>query len=191
MALITPNRATEAYRSPISNTVLYFALFMLSDRPTAPVRASNQLAYGIVATAGAGVLELIVHDQSFLIIAPLAANVLAASVLAVRHQATPPLRALGIQPAALSPLALVIWLASGPLGGRVAPPVAVVRAAQTTGSTSGAVRSGEGRTKPVQAQPFQAQVTGTVRQAMTVGGRVRVDVRLSVAHSRSRRSRFG
>jgi len=182
VGLITPDKATEAFRSPISNAVLFFALFMLSDPPTAPVTANDQLAYGVVAAAGAAALELTVHDQSFLITALIAANVLAATARALRHQATPRPRALAIQAATLTPVALIIWLASGPLGGGAQPGGAsAVLAAQTTSPRPNPTsEAGGGAANPAQPQAFQGQVTGTVRQGTTASGRVEVELRLSV-----------
>jgi Na+-translocating ferredoxin:NAD+ oxidoreductase RnfD subunit len=84
VALTDPHHATEAFRSPISNAIIFFALFMLSDPPTAPITLRAQLTYGALIAAIAATLELTSHSQTFLLVALCAGNLYAAATRARR-----------------------------------------------------------------------------------------------------------
>jgi Na+-translocating ferredoxin:NAD+ oxidoreductase RnfD subunit len=47
-----PARVAEIYRTPDLQAVLFFAFFMVTDPPTSPPRARDQIVFGII-TAGA------------------------------------------------------------------------------------------------------------------------------------------
>ncbi len=54
-----PRRVAEIFRAPDVNAVLFFACFILTDPPTSPVKARDQIACGvIVALASFAVFEL-------------------------------------------------------------------------------------------------------------------------------------
>jgi Na+-translocating ferredoxin:NAD+ oxidoreductase RnfD subunit len=54
------SKVAELYRVPDVNMALYFAFFMVSDPPTAPVKARDQMVFGgIVAVVGFGVFEVL------------------------------------------------------------------------------------------------------------------------------------
>jgi Na+-translocating ferredoxin:NAD+ oxidoreductase RnfD subunit len=54
-----PARVAELFREPDLHAALYFAFFMVTDPPTSPPKARDQLAYGIIAaTASYAVFEL-------------------------------------------------------------------------------------------------------------------------------------
>jgi hypothetical protein len=84
VAMADPRHATEAFRSPISNAIVFFALFMLSDPPTAPTTIPAQLIYGVLTAAVAAALELTTHGQTFLLVALCAGNLYAAASRARR-----------------------------------------------------------------------------------------------------------
>jgi hypothetical protein len=84
VALTDPHHATEAFRAPISNAIVFFALFMLSDPPTAPITLRAQLAYGTLIAAIAATLELTSHSQTFLLVSLCAGNLYAAATRARR-----------------------------------------------------------------------------------------------------------
>jgi Na+-translocating ferredoxin:NAD+ oxidoreductase RnfD subunit len=84
VAITDPRHATEAFRSPISNAIVFFALFMLSDPPTAPITLRAQLTYGALIAAIAASLELTSHSQTFLLVALCAGNLYAAASRARR-----------------------------------------------------------------------------------------------------------
>jgi hypothetical protein len=84
IAITAPHHATEAFRSPISNAIVFFALFMVSDPPTAPITISAQLTYGALIAAIAATLELTSHSQTFLLVALCAGNLYAAASRARR-----------------------------------------------------------------------------------------------------------
>jgi Na+-translocating ferredoxin:NAD+ oxidoreductase RnfD subunit len=46
-----PSLATEVFRTPDVNAALFFALFMLDDPPTAPIRYGDQLVFGALVAA--------------------------------------------------------------------------------------------------------------------------------------------
>jgi hypothetical protein len=84
VALTDPHHATEAFRSPISNATIFFAVFMLSDPPTAPITIPAQLTYGALIAAIAVTLELTSHSQTFPLVALCAGNLYAAATRARR-----------------------------------------------------------------------------------------------------------
>jgi RND superfamily putative drug exporter len=84
VAITDPHHATEAFRSPISNAIFFFALFMLSDPPTAPTTIRAQLTYGALIAAIGATLELTSHSQTFLLVALCAGNLYAAASRARR-----------------------------------------------------------------------------------------------------------
>jgi hypothetical protein len=79
VAIIDRHHASESFRSPISNAIVFFALFMLSDPPTAPVAIPAQIIYGVLVAATAVMLELTSHSQTFLLVALCAGNLYAAA----------------------------------------------------------------------------------------------------------------
>lgn len=183
VGLIAPDKAAEAFRSPFSNAALFFALFMVSDPPTAPVAVGDQLEFGIIIAAGAALLELTLHGEAYLFAALLAANVFAAAARTTRHQAMPRLRALTVSLATLAPVAPVIWLLSGPLAGGGALFVGAsgsLVAAHGAGTQASGAGGSAGA--PAPAQAFQAQVTGTVRQGPTSTGLIEIQLALTVTN---------
>jgi Na+-translocating ferredoxin:NAD+ oxidoreductase RnfD subunit len=89
VAIVDPHHATEAFRSPMSNAIVFFALFMLSDPPTAPITIPAQLTYGALIAAIAATLELTSHSQTFLLVALCAGNLYAAVSRAHRKSRRP------------------------------------------------------------------------------------------------------
>lgn len=89
VGIIDPHQATEAFRSPISNALVFLAVFMLSDPPTTPITIPAQVIYGVLIAAIAATLELTSHSQTFLLVALCAGNVYAAVTRArrTRHRA--------------------------------------------------------------------------------------------------------
>jgi enediyne biosynthesis protein E5 len=70
-----PGRVAELYRAPDLQAALFFAFFMVTDPPTSPPKARDQLVYGvIVATVSYAAFELI-GAAYFLLAGLLAANV--------------------------------------------------------------------------------------------------------------------
>jgi Na+-translocating ferredoxin:NAD+ oxidoreductase RnfD subunit len=122
VGVIDASKATEAFRSPISNAVLFFALFMVSDPPTAPIAANDQTAYGILLAASAAGLELTIHTQTFLVTALLGANLYAAMVRTLRRRRLSRRRELAVIAATLTSIAVVTWAVTSPVAsGATAP----------------------------------------------------------------------
>src|SRR4029077_10080752 len=46
-----PSVATEVFRAPDVHAAIFFALFMLDDPPTAPIRYGDQLIFGALVAA--------------------------------------------------------------------------------------------------------------------------------------------
>jgi Na+-translocating ferredoxin:NAD+ oxidoreductase RnfD subunit len=70
-----PARVAELYRAPDVHAALFFAFFMVTDPPTSPPKAKDQVVYGaIVAMVSYAVFELI-GAAYFLLAGLLAANI--------------------------------------------------------------------------------------------------------------------
>ncbi len=70
-----PARVAEIYRAPDLHAALFFGFFMVTDPPTAPPRARDQVVFGLItAVAGYAVFEL-VGAAYFLLAGLLVANV--------------------------------------------------------------------------------------------------------------------
>jgi len=70
-----PGRVAELFRAPDLHAALFFAFFMVTDPPTSPPKARDQLMYGaVVAVVSYAVFEL-VGAAYFLLAGLLAANI--------------------------------------------------------------------------------------------------------------------
>lgn len=69
-----PGTVAEVYRAPDLHAALFFAFFMLTDPPTSPPKARDQLVYGLIAGVGAYVFFELVGAVYFLLAGLLLAN---------------------------------------------------------------------------------------------------------------------
>ena len=69
-----PKTVAELYREPDLHAALYFAFFMLTDPPTSPPSARDQIAFGVITAAAAFAIFDIVHSAYFLLAGLLVAN---------------------------------------------------------------------------------------------------------------------
>jgi Na+-translocating ferredoxin:NAD+ oxidoreductase RnfD subunit len=76
---IDPLTAAGLFRTPFVQAALFFALFMLTDPPTAPSRYTEQLAIGVLVAAASGAAEMLGAGQAYLLVALLIGNVALAS----------------------------------------------------------------------------------------------------------------
>ena len=67
-------RVAELYRAPDVHMVLFFASFMLTDPPTSPPKAADQVVFGIIAAAAGFALFMLVGAVYFLLGGLLVAN---------------------------------------------------------------------------------------------------------------------
>lgn len=70
-----PGRVAEVFRPPDLNAVLFFALFMLDDPPTAPTRYPDQAVFALIAAVLAFVVYLAIGGVYYLLAGALGANV--------------------------------------------------------------------------------------------------------------------
>jgi Na+-translocating ferredoxin:NAD+ oxidoreductase RnfD subunit len=61
-----PTRYVEIYRQPDLHAALYFGFFMLTDPPTSPPRARDQIIFGVITAAGCFVFLQLVGAVYFL-----------------------------------------------------------------------------------------------------------------------------
>jgi Na+-translocating ferredoxin:NAD+ oxidoreductase RnfD subunit len=67
--------ASEMFRAPFVQSVLFLAFFMLTDPPTSPNRYPDQITYGLVAGIGAVAATLLGAGQLYLLVATAGANI--------------------------------------------------------------------------------------------------------------------
>jgi Na+-translocating ferredoxin:NAD+ oxidoreductase RnfD subunit len=72
---IEPQTAAELFRTPFVQAALFFALFMLTDPPTAPSRYREQLAAGVLVGVVSVAAELLGAGQTYLLVGLLAGNI--------------------------------------------------------------------------------------------------------------------
>jgi Na+-translocating ferredoxin:NAD+ oxidoreductase RnfD subunit len=92
---IDPLTAAELFRTPFVQATLYFALFMLTDPPTAPSRYAEQVVIGVLVAAASIAAELLGAGQAYLLVGLLVGNV----ALAARrwlNQASPGQRLIAL-----------------------------------------------------------------------------------------------
>lgn len=70
-----PERVAELYRAPDLHAALFFAFFMVTDPPTSPPKARDQITYGAITAAGSYVAFEVLGAAYFLLAGLLAANV--------------------------------------------------------------------------------------------------------------------
>jgi len=70
-----PGTVAEVYRAPDLHAALFFAFFMLTDPPTSPPKARDQITYGLITGVGAYVFFEVVGAVYFLLAGLLVANV--------------------------------------------------------------------------------------------------------------------
>ncbi len=81
-----PTRIAEAFRVPFLNAALFFAFFMLTDPPTSPNRAEDQVWFGMLVGVTSVAAYLILPGPSFLFLGLLVGN----AWLAVRRGTAEP-----------------------------------------------------------------------------------------------------
>jgi len=69
-----PLLAAELFRTPFVQAALFFALFMLTDPPTAPSRYPEQVATGVLVATVSVAAELLGAGQAYLLVALLVGN---------------------------------------------------------------------------------------------------------------------
>ena len=69
-----PKTVAELYRAPDLHAALYFAFFMVTDPPTSPPSARDQIVFGIITAAAAFAIFDVVHSAYFLLAGLLVAN---------------------------------------------------------------------------------------------------------------------
>jgi Na+-translocating ferredoxin:NAD+ oxidoreductase RnfD subunit len=90
---IEPVLAAELFRTPFVQAALFFALFMLTDPPTAPSRYREQVAIGVLVGATSVAAELLGAGQAYLLVGLLIGNIaLAARRWLTQRQARPATR---------------------------------------------------------------------------------------------------
>jgi len=67
-------RIAEAFRVPFVNAALFFAFFMLTDPPTSPGRAEEQVPFGAIVGVVSAIAFLLVQGITFLFLGLLAGN---------------------------------------------------------------------------------------------------------------------
>jgi Na+-transporting NADH:ubiquinone oxidoreductase subunit NqrB len=71
---VDPLVAAELFRTPFMQAALFFAVFMLTDPPTAPSRYPEQIAAGVLVAAVSVAAELLGDGQAYLLVGLLAGN---------------------------------------------------------------------------------------------------------------------
>jgi Na+-translocating ferredoxin:NAD+ oxidoreductase RnfD subunit len=74
LARVDPLVAAELLRTPFLQAALFFALFMLTDPPTAPSRYPEQIASGVLVAAVSVAAELLGAGQAYLLVGLLIGN---------------------------------------------------------------------------------------------------------------------
>ena len=69
-----PKTVAELYRAPDLHAALYFAFFMVTDPPTSPPNARDQITFGVITAAAAFGIFDVVHSAYFLLAGLLVAN---------------------------------------------------------------------------------------------------------------------
>ena len=69
-----PKTVAELYRAPDLHAALYFAFFMVTDPPTSPPNARDQVVFGVITAAAAFAIFDVVHSAYFLLAGLLVAN---------------------------------------------------------------------------------------------------------------------
>jgi len=69
-----PKTVAELYRAPDLHAALYFAFFMVTDPPTSPPNARDQIVFGVITAAAAFAIFDVVHSAYFLLAGLLVAN---------------------------------------------------------------------------------------------------------------------
>jgi Na+-translocating ferredoxin:NAD+ oxidoreductase RnfD subunit len=69
-----PKTVAELYRAPDLHAALYFAFFMVTDPPTSPPSARDQMIFGVITAAAAFAIFDVVHSAYFLLAGLLVAN---------------------------------------------------------------------------------------------------------------------
>ena len=69
-----PARVAEVYRTPDLQAVLFFAFFMVTDPPTSPPRAGDQVVFGLITAVASYAAYELVGAVYFLLVGLLAAN---------------------------------------------------------------------------------------------------------------------
>jgi Na+-translocating ferredoxin:NAD+ oxidoreductase RnfD subunit len=72
---VDPLTAAELLRTPFVQAALFFALFMLTDPPTAPSRYTEQVVGGVLVAAVSVAAELLGAGQAYLLVGLLIGNV--------------------------------------------------------------------------------------------------------------------
>lgn len=88
---VDPLTAAELLRTPFVQATLFFAVFMLTDPPTAPSRTADQLCIGVLVAVASVAAEILGAGQSYLLIGLLVGNV----AFAVRRWMNQQVRAFG------------------------------------------------------------------------------------------------
>jgi Na+-translocating ferredoxin:NAD+ oxidoreductase RnfD subunit len=70
-----PSIVQEVFRSPDVNAALFFALFMLDDPPTSPVRYPDQVVFGVIVAVGGYAVYMLLGGVYYLAAGVLIANV--------------------------------------------------------------------------------------------------------------------
>jgi len=70
-----PARVAELFRAPDLHAALFFAFFMVTDPPTSPPKARDQVIYGVIAAAASYAVFELLGAAYFLLAGLLAANV--------------------------------------------------------------------------------------------------------------------
>jgi Na+-translocating ferredoxin:NAD+ oxidoreductase RnfD subunit len=72
--VVDPKTVAELYRAPDLHAALYFAFFMVTDPPTSPPNARDQVTFGVITAAAAFTIFDVVHSAYFLLAGLLVAN---------------------------------------------------------------------------------------------------------------------
>ena len=73
--LAPPAHVAEVYRAPELHAALFFALFMVTDPPTSPPKARDQVVFGAITAVVAYAAFEVIGAAYFLLAGVLAANV--------------------------------------------------------------------------------------------------------------------
>lgn len=69
-----PSRVAEIFRVPDANAALFFALFMLDDPPTSPVRYADQVVYAIIVAVVSFAVFVTIGAEYYLLAGVLVGN---------------------------------------------------------------------------------------------------------------------
>jgi Na+-translocating ferredoxin:NAD+ oxidoreductase RnfD subunit len=73
-SMVVPAQVVEMFREPFVNAALFLAAFMLTDPPTAPAKAHDQVWVGVLAGAVSCAAQLLGAGQTYLLLGCLAGN---------------------------------------------------------------------------------------------------------------------